>query len=81
MMQNWRQAVADADYNVQMRRLEKAEGGGWLAEVADLPGCMSDGATPDEALRNVRNAIGEWIDCAIELGRHVPAPSQHQIHA
>lgn len=41
----------------------------------DLPGCMSDGATPEEALRNVQEAIASWIEAAKEWRRDIPRPS------
>lgn len=43
-----------------------------MATVPDLPGCMSDGETPQEALANVYDAIGCWIEGAEEMGRPVP---------
>ena len=55
--------------------LSEREGGGYLASVPDLPGCMSDGETPEEALENVRDAIQCWIDAAHRLGREIPQPS------
>lgn len=39
----------------------------YLVSVPDLPGCMADGATPDEAVDNVKKVIAEWIDTAREL--------------
>ena len=48
------------------------EDGGWVAEVPSLPGCVSDGATREEALSNVREAIDLWIDAAREAGMTVP---------
>jgi len=63
------------DYPVIIEPLPVADGGGFIAAVPDLPGCMSDGATPEEALRNVRDAIAAWIDEARALGRPIPAPS------
>jgi len=62
-------------YPVVLRELDPEEGGGWLAEVPDLPGCMADGATRAEALEAIEDAIAEWIDAAKELGRAVPQPS------
>lgn len=44
--------------------LSAADGGGWLASVPDLPGCASDGETPDEALKNVQGAIESWREAA-----------------
>ncbi|HYC05510.1 MAG TPA: type II toxin-antitoxin system HicB family antitoxin [Azospirillaceae bacterium] len=63
-------------YPLKLRLLMADEGGGWLAEVPDLPGCMSDGETPEEAVRNVQDAIDSWIEAAREDGRPVPAPSR-----
>ena len=50
----------------------------FLAEVPDLPGCMTHGRTPAEAASNAEDAIGLWIDTAREFGRHVPEPRHHQ---
>jgi antitoxin HicB len=68
-------AIGSQDYPVHLRRLSEREGGGWLATVPDLPGCMSDGATPAEAAANVQGAIVSWIEAAEELGRPVPPPT------
>lgn len=62
------------EYPVVLRPLAAEDGGGWIALVPDLPGCMSDGDSADEALRNVRDAIEEWKDAAVRLGRPVPPP-------
>ena len=43
------------DYPFELRPLTKAEGGGWLITWPDLPGCMSDGETPEEALEALEN--------------------------
>jgi predicted RNase H-like HicB family nuclease len=53
------------------------EGGGFLATAPDLPGCMSDGATPEEAVSNIQDAIIAWIEAARDLGHAVPKPSRH----
>ncbi len=57
------------------------EDGGFLATVPDLPGCMSDGETREEAARNVEDAIDCWIEEAIETGRTIPAPTRIAIGA
>lgn len=46
----------------------------FIAEVPELPGCASDGATYQEALTNLEVVVGEWIETARELGRSIPAP-------
>ena len=48
--------------------------GAFLAEVPELPGCMADGATPQEALQNAEAIAREWIETALELGREIPEP-------
>lgn len=46
----------------------------YIAEVPELSGCMSDGATYEEALQNVQVIIDEWIATAKSLNRPVPEP-------
>lgn len=46
----------------------------FIAEVLELAGCMADGHTPAEALKNVEQIIQEWINTAAELGRKIPVP-------
>lgn len=64
------------DYPVLIEPLTPEDGGGFLATVPDLPGCMSDGETPAEALDNVRDAILCWFEAAEEMGRAVPPPTR-----
>lgn len=52
------------------------EDGGWVVEVPSLPGCVSQGATREEALRNARDAIDAWVEAAESLGRKVPGDDQ-----
>ena len=47
----------------------------FIAEVPELPGCMADGDTPEEALRNSAVIVSEWIETAEFIGREIPAPS------
>ncbi len=61
-------------YAIVVEPLAAEDGGGFVATVPDLPGCMSDGGTPQEALANVEDAIGAWIAAARELGHPVPKP-------
>jgi antitoxin HicB len=53
----------------------------WFAEVEDLPGCMSQGATPEEAVESVKGAIEAWISAARENGETVPEPRRVQEHS
>lgn len=63
------------EYPVRIERLAESDGGGYLATVPDLPGCMSDGETPEEALKNVQEAIESWIEAAKEWEQEIPRPS------
>jgi len=64
------------DYPLIVEPLSEEDGGGFLARVPDLPGCMSDGETPEEAVVNVQDAIASWIEMAEDLGHVVPPPSR-----
>ncbi|MEM1287749.1 MAG: type II toxin-antitoxin system HicB family antitoxin [Pseudomonadota bacterium] len=64
-------------YTIVISPLSEDDGGGFLARVPDLPGCMSDGATELEAVKNVRAAQKEWISEYIRLGRDVPPPGDY----
>ncbi len=66
--------MSTQDYEIHIRPLTEQEGGGYLATVPELPGCKSDGETQQEALANVLDAIGCWIEAAEEMGRTVPPP-------
>jgi predicted RNase H-like HicB family nuclease len=61
------------EYAVHIERL--AESDGYLATVPDLPGCMSDGETPEEALKKLQEAIASWIESAKEWKQDIPKPS------
>jgi antitoxin HicB len=64
-------------YPIVIEPLAPEDGGGFGALVPDLPGCMSDGATPQEAVVSVQEAIVQWIEAARDLGHVVPEPSRH----
>ena len=44
----------------------------FIVEVPELPGCMADGTTETEALKNAEQVISEWIETARILGREIP---------
>ena len=63
------------DYEIDVRPLPASLGGGYVAVVPDLPGCMSDGDTPEEALANGYDAAEAWLAAQRELGRPAPLSS------
>lgn len=46
----------------------------FIAEVPELPGCISDGATYAEAVVNAEEAARAWIETAQEMGWDIPEP-------
>ena len=63
------------NYEIKIRKLTVEEGGGWFAEIPLLPGCISDGETPEEAIINVSDAKKCWIETSLELGRPIHEPT------
>ena len=61
-------------YKYEMVIYWSEEDGKFIVEVPELPGCMADGDTYEEALANAKIAIEEWIEVAKELGREIPKP-------
>lgn len=61
-------------YPFSIRILTDDDGGGYLIEFPDLPGCISDGDTIDEAIANGRDAISCWIETAKQYGDEIPTP-------
>jgi predicted RNase H-like HicB family nuclease len=57
-----------------VRPLSKEEGGGYLVEYPDIPGCMSDGETTEEAIANGREALRDCIEVFKESGWKLPKP-------
>lgn len=55
--------------------LRDEEGGGFLITFPDLPGCMSDGETEEEAIGNGRDAFESWISARVDAGKAIPAPA------
>jgi predicted RNase H-like HicB family nuclease len=53
----------------------------YVTEVPELPGCMADGKTYEEALKNTQKIIEEWIETAKELGREIPKPKGRLMYA
>lgn len=50
------------------------DGGGFLFSFPDLPGCIADGETMDEAIAHGRDAFQAWVSACLDQGRDVPAP-------
>ena len=46
----------------------------FIAEVPELPGCMTDGATKAKALQTIERVAKKWVQAARDLGRPIPEP-------
>ena len=53
----------------------------YIAEVPELAGCMADGKSYTEALKNAETIISEWIETAHSLGRAIPIPRGKLVYA
>ena len=53
----------------------------FIAEVPELPGCMADGPSYQEAIANVEVVVAEWIEAARKLGCSVPEPRGRLVFA
>ncbi|MGD9584949.1 MAG: type II toxin-antitoxin system HicB family antitoxin [Lysobacterales bacterium] len=53
----------------------------FIVEVPELPGCMADGETYEQAVENAQRIIGEWVETARELGRAIPEPRGRLMYA
>jgi len=54
--------------------IPNTEEGGYLAEVLELPGCITEGDTPEEAYRNLEDAMAGWIAASLDTKRPIPEP-------
>jgi predicted RNase H-like HicB family nuclease len=57
------------------------EDNAFIVEVPELPGCMADGTTYEEAVKNAIKIIKEWIETAQEEGREIPKPKGRLLYA
>jgi predicted RNase H-like HicB family nuclease len=55
--------------------VERADDGGYGAWSPDLPGCVALGNTPEETVREMREAIRGHLQVMRELGEPMPRPS------
>ena len=51
---------------------EVAEEGGYTASISDLPGCLSEGDTFEQALAMIQDAMEGWLTVAAKHGDPVP---------
>ena len=52
--------------------------GGYVAQIKDLPGCLTQGETLEETMTNINEARELWIETAYESGDDIPLPSTEE---
>lgn len=65
------------DYAINVNPLPDEEGGGFLASIPDLPGCVADGATINEAISEARDAFAAWTMAEREDKGELPRPKTY----
>jgi antitoxin HicB len=65
-------------YPFTISELSQEDGGGYLIEFPDLPGCNSDGETFKQTIKNGDDAVKCWLKAAKESGREIPEPGQFE---
>ena len=66
------------NYSFKVEPLKKDDGAGFVITFPDLPGCMSDGATYEEAIENGREAFHAWMASMNADGKPMPKPGSGQ---
>ncbi len=61
-------------YPFAIRPLSQEDGGGFMIEYPDLPGCVSDGSTPEEAIVHGRDAVKAYLLSCVRHGDLAPQP-------
>ncbi len=49
--------------------------GGYVAKIKDLPGCLTQGESIEETMKNINEARELWLETVFELGKPIPLPS------
>ncbi len=63
-------------YPFSIRPLSETDGGGFAIEYPDLPGCISDGSTPEEALKQGCDAVKSYLLSCAKHGDPIPKPRE-----
>ncbi len=64
-------------YPYKLEMLPENDGGGHIITYPDLPGCVSDGDTAEEAISMGDDARKAWIETRFEQGLNIPEPFSH----
>ena len=68
-------STAKLDYPVLIEPLTPEDGGGFVAVVPDLPGCIAAAESKEEVLRLIHEAIEFHVEGLREDGQPIPEAS------
>ena len=68
----------DLPYTIELQRDPEE---GWFVRVQELPGCMSQGDTAEEAVTMIREAMELWLEVALEDGQSIPEPRPEESYS
>ena len=59
-------------YTITLERWDEPDKTYWVARVLELPHCLTDGGTPEEALAEMKEVKREWLEANLKLGNAIP---------
>jgi len=65
-------------YTIELRNTPDE---GWFARVRELPGCMSQGETSEDAMANIQEAMHLWLEVSLEQGDAIPEPRHEDAYS
>ncbi len=65
------------DYHINI--FYSDEDGGYIADIPDLKACSAFGATPEEAVKEVKVAKAAWLETARQSGKPIPPPKYRPV--
>ncbi len=68
------------EYPFTVEPIAKEDGGGYLISYPDLPGCISDGETVEEAIEMGKDARICWLEASLEKGMEIPEPESSSLY-
>jgi antitoxin HicB len=69
---------ASLPYTIELRNTPDE---GWFARVRELPGCMSQGETAEDAIANIQEAMHLWLEVSLEQGDAIPEPRREEAYS
>ncbi|MFQ5860197.1 MAG: toxin-antitoxin system HicB family antitoxin [Dehalococcoidia bacterium] len=67
----------DLDFYLRLKypvKVHQEAEGGFVAEIEELPGCMTQAETPENLFHLMEDARRGWIEAAYESGQEIPLP-------